>query len=302
MYSPYAAASLLGAIQNLYPQARVTSGYRGPNNPLTLRNPSSFHARGTPDDPRAVDVAPIPGVTFDQYKAAVGAKVPIAQAFDEATHPFPWTTGPNWHLATGQAPKMAALPKKPRTLADIAAPSMGLMPVQLGQQTHPPAAAPFYPPTQQPMTLADLSANDYPQGGIPQKKHSPFTAGNVLGVLGDALMAYGGLQPQFGPGLRKQQEDDKQMAFDREKLNAELEIQRQKALEPPAEVQTASYWDHLRRTDPAQFVQMMTTMDAYSPKTSIGPQGEQIVPRVQTKVINDRVFHNIGGQWVEEVQ
>src|SRR5690349_5175998 len=106
--------SLLGTIQSLYPQARLTSGYRGPNNPLTRRNPKSLHALGSPEDPRAVDIAPIPGVTFDQYKAAVGAKVPLAQAFDEASHPFPWTTGPNWHLATGAAPQMAA-PRKAKT-------------------------------------------------------------------------------------------------------------------------------------------------------------------------------------------
>jgi hypothetical protein len=166
-----ALASLLGTIQGLYPQARVTSTYRGPNNPLTRRNPSSLHAQGSPEDPRAVDIAPIPGVTFDQYRAAVGAKVPLAQAFDEASHPFPWTTGPNWHLAQGQAPKMAARPK-PRTLADIAAPSMSAMPVGLASA-----------PVASPMTLADLAL---PQGDIPQKKASKFTAGNILGVLGSS--------------------------------------------------------------------------------------------------------------------
>jgi hypothetical protein len=225
-----ALASLLGTIQGLYPQARVTSTYRGPNNPLTRRNPSSLHAQGSPEDPRAVDIAPIPGVTFDQYRAAVGAKVPLAQAFDEASHPFPWTTGPNWHLAQGQAPKMAARPK-PRTLADIAAPSMSAMPVGLASA-----------PVASPMTLADLAL---PQGDIPQKKASKFTAGNILGVLGDALMAYGGLPPQFGPNLAHQRDEERQMDFDREKFNALLQQKREEALAPPSWLQDAMTFQNL---------------------------------------------------------
>src|SRR5438445_388981 len=81
-------ASLIATIKQLFPQANVTSGYRGPNNPLTIAHPGSMHAQGSPEDPRAVDVAPIPGVNFNDYVSKIKqAGVPIAQAFDEATHP-----------------------------------------------------------------------------------------------------------------------------------------------------------------------------------------------------------------------
>jgi hypothetical protein len=210
-----------GILRNLYPQARVTSARRDPNSALGRANPRSYHNIG-----QAFDVAPIPGVQFGDYVNNLKSNgVNVVEALDEQTHPKPWTTGPNWHIAFGGA--QVAQPRKARTLADIAAPSAAAMPVGIAGAQMPSA----------PMTLGDLAANDYPQGGIPQKKHSPFTAGNVLGVLGDALMAYGGLQPQFGPGLERQHELDQQQGFDRERLNAQLVMQRQKALEPPQFIQ-----------------------------------------------------------------
>ena len=282
-------ASLLGTIHNLYPQARVTSGYRGPDNPLTRRNPRSMHAMGSPDDPRAIDVAPIPGVSFDQYVSSIKQHgVPVAQAFDEAAHPFPWTTGPNWHIASGDAP-VAQPKRKPMTLADIAKPDLGAqMPVGLDAQA----------PAQAPMTLADLSL---PQGDIPQKKHSPFTAGNILGVLGDALMAYGGLQPQFGPNLVRQQDKERQLGFDREKLNAELAARREEALakasEPPQFAQNADYFN---RMSPEQKRAVLQYQDATNPITVSMPDGPHYQPRTSVKRIGDKTYYNIGGEWYEE--
>ena len=230
-------ASLLSTIRGTYPQARVTSGFRGPNNPLTQRNPASLHAQGSAADPHAVDVAPIPGVSFDQYVSSIRRQgVPITQAFDEAAHPFPWTTGPNWHLATGAAPQGAAPvqpyypPRKPKTLADIAAPNAADQPVSLMSD---PSAGPMQP---QPQTLADLAL---PAANV--KQPSKFNLGNILGVLGDALMAYGGLQPQFGPGLRRQQEDQRAQDFDREKFNAQIQLAQEKALAPKPLTQTQQF-------------------------------------------------------------
>lgn len=275
----------LGILRQLYPNARVTSTRRDPNSALGRANPHSYHNIG-----QAFDVAPIPGVSFGDYVNNLKSNgVPVVEALDEATSPKPWTTGPNWHIAFGGS---QVAPRKPRTLADIAKPDLN---------TPAPITGLDAQPAQPQMTLADLT-QQMPQGDIPAPHHSKFNAGNVLGVLGDALMAYGGLKPEFGPRLAQQQSDERQMAFDREKLNAQLEVARQKALEPPAEVQTAAYWDNLRRTDPGQFARLMTTMDTYNPKTTIGPQGEQIVPRVQTQVLDGRVYHKIAGQWVEEVQ
>jgi hypothetical protein len=177
-------ASLLATIHGLYPQARVTSGFRGQSNPLTRRNPASMHAMSSPEDPRAVDVAPIPGVSFDQYQSSIRqAGVPVAQAFDEASHPFPWTTGPNWHIAQG--PQMAAPLRKKPTLASIAQPIAQLpsiMPMSFNAQPMQPQGA----------SLASL-AGGLPQGQV--KAPSKFNFGNIAGILGDALMAYGGMQP-----------------------------------------------------------------------------------------------------------
>jgi hypothetical protein len=118
-------------------------------------------------------------------------------------------------------------PRKPKTLADIAAPDAAQQPVGLMSD---PSAGPMQP---QPQTLADLAL---PAANV--KQPSKLNLGNILGVLGDALMAYGGLQPQFGPGLRRQQEDERATQFDREKLNAMVQLQQQKLLEPKPLTQT----------------------------------------------------------------
>jgi hypothetical protein len=178
-----------------------------------------MHAMGSPEDPRAVDVAPIPGVSFDQYQSSIRqAGVPVAQAFDEASHPFPWTTGPNWHIAQG--PQMAAPLRKKPTLASIAQPIAQLpsiMPMSFNAQPMQPQGA----------SLASL-AGGLPQGQV--KAPSKFNFGNIAGILGDALMAYGGMKPTFGPELAARQDNEQQQGFEREKFNAELQARREIAL------------------------------------------------------------------------
>jgi hypothetical protein len=121
------------------------------------------------------------------------------------------------------------------------------------------------------MTLADL-----PQGDIPQKKSSKFNLANIAGILGDALMAYGGMQPQFGPGIARQREQEADRGFDREKLNAQLEMQRQKALEPPQFIQNLQAY--MTMPDEAKR-QYLSYLDATNPIAVSGPQGTQRVPR-----------------------
>lgn len=87
-----------GIVKALYPNAHITSGFRGPDHPLTIANPNSPHARGH----GSVDVRPIPGMTFEQYVQGFKDKgYKVLQAFDEQKHPFAWTTGPNWHIVIG---------------------------------------------------------------------------------------------------------------------------------------------------------------------------------------------------------
>lgn len=86
-------------IQSLFPQARVTDWLRDPNSALGRANPGSYHNRTR----AAVDVAPIPGMTFEQYTARLrAAGYPLVEALDEQRHPLHHTTGPNWHVVLGQ--------------------------------------------------------------------------------------------------------------------------------------------------------------------------------------------------------
>lgn len=271
--------SLLGAIRQTYPQARITSGYRGPDNPLTRKNPRSFHAHGSPDDPQAVDVAPIPGVSFNDYVSSIKrAGVPVAQAFDEASHPFPWTTGPNWHIAQGQAQQMVQQRKRP-SLASL---GQSAFPVAGGMDPLAPSPEPYYAPQPpQARTLADLGPSAFPvaaNGADPlAPKKSKFTAGNIMGVLGDALMAYGGLQPQFGPGLARQHELDQQQGFDREKLSAMLDLKRQQALMPKPPTQTDRYVQEILdpNTAPARRALLRAILTRPNMVVSTGTDGSQ---------------------------
>lgn len=87
-------------IGQLFPSARITSGYRGPNHTLSLKNPGSWHAKSR----GAVDVAPIPGMTFDQYVSGIKrAGYRIIEARDEVKNPSSHATGPHWHVVIGEA-------------------------------------------------------------------------------------------------------------------------------------------------------------------------------------------------------
>lgn len=86
-------------ISQLFPNARITSGYRGPGHPLSRANPKSFHAQTA----GAVDVAPIPGMTFEQYVSRIrAAGYRIVEARDEVKNPSAHATGPHWHVVIGK--------------------------------------------------------------------------------------------------------------------------------------------------------------------------------------------------------
>ena len=86
-------------IASLFPGAKITSGYRGPGHPLSKKNPQSYHARTA----GAVDVAPIDGMTFDQYVAQIrNAGYRIVEARDEVRNPSKYATGPHWHVVIGK--------------------------------------------------------------------------------------------------------------------------------------------------------------------------------------------------------
>jgi hypothetical protein len=85
----------------LFPGARFTSFDRAANDPLSLANPGSYHS--VANDGRAVDVAPIKGMTFGQYVARwKAAGYNVVEAKNEvgegrSAH----ATGDHWHIAFG---------------------------------------------------------------------------------------------------------------------------------------------------------------------------------------------------------
>ena len=89
----------VGAVKDIFGgKARITSGYRGPNHPLSKKNPGSYHAKSR----GAVDMARIPGMSFAQARARIEeAGYPIIEAIDEYKNPSPHATGGHWHFVLG---------------------------------------------------------------------------------------------------------------------------------------------------------------------------------------------------------
>lgn len=86
-------------ISNLFPNARITSGYRGPDHRLSKANPNSYHAKSR----AAVDMAAIPGMTFEQAKRQIEAQgFGLIEAIDEYNTPSAHATGGHWHFVIGE--------------------------------------------------------------------------------------------------------------------------------------------------------------------------------------------------------
>src|SRR6478609_6325229 len=89
----YDAAS---ALETVYPGVRPNSQFRGPTDPLSIKNPDSNHINAFD----TIDVSPMDGVTYDQFVQSFRDKgYKIGETRDEAANPIPGlTTGPNWHI------------------------------------------------------------------------------------------------------------------------------------------------------------------------------------------------------------
>lgn len=82
-------------IQAVFPDAVITDAMRDPNSALGQANPGSFHVQGD----GAVDVRPIPGVTFEEFVAKLRSEgYEIIEAIDEVNNPSGHATGPHWHV------------------------------------------------------------------------------------------------------------------------------------------------------------------------------------------------------------
>lgn len=88
---PYGRA----VIEGLFPGVEVTDDLRDPNSELGRANPDSWHVNSD----GAVDVRPIPGMTFDEFIAEIeDAGYEIVEAIDEVNNPSGHATGPHWHV------------------------------------------------------------------------------------------------------------------------------------------------------------------------------------------------------------
>lgn len=103
METPPAGFRLLddarSAIERVFPGVRVTDWRRAPDSNLGRANPRSFHVRSG----AAVDIAPIPGMSFAQAAErlrASGYNV-HPDSRDEVAHPSAHATGPHWHFVLG---------------------------------------------------------------------------------------------------------------------------------------------------------------------------------------------------------
>ena len=138
-----------------------------------------------------------------------------------------------------------------------------------------------------------------------KKKHNGLfpgsDAGAIMGILGDALMAYGGLSPSFGPMMAQKNamEREQELRAERDRIKALQDAQR-----PPAEVVTAQYWARMQQEDPVGFAKAMAAKDVVSPNYEqvTDPSGyvrEVRKDRVETQVLDGVTYYKINGQWVQ---
>lgn len=97
---PQLASNAKALAQRVFPNAVITDWKRDPNSRLGRANPKSYHVRSG----AAIDMRPIPGMTFEQaiqrFKAA-GVQV-HRDSRDEVKKPSGHATGPHWHFVLGE--------------------------------------------------------------------------------------------------------------------------------------------------------------------------------------------------------
>jgi hypothetical protein len=87
-------------VNEVYPDAVVTSNHRSADDPLSKANPNSWHTKSN----AAVDVRPIKGMTFDDYvQGYKDAGYQILEAKNEVgAGRSAWATGDHWHVVLGK--------------------------------------------------------------------------------------------------------------------------------------------------------------------------------------------------------
>lgn len=297
-------------LSSAFPGVRITSSKRDPNSALGRANPKSFHNVGM-----AWDVAPIPGMTFDQYKSRVEQDGwNVREAIDEVKNPSKHATGPHWHMAVDGRKEQQPMASGLASLMQGAFPS--------AQQEIDQARA-------MPVTgLASLMQQNVMPGGqpgLPEIGRLPGVKGpgafgqggkgwQIMGIIGDALQAASGGRPTYMPMVQEQQQLETQ---GRQRL-AERQAERQAMMQewiaqqdykrqnpdPTGMESDLAAWN---RMTPEQRAQLAAMYDIKSPIAVSGPQGTYRVPRgygqpsngPATQTIDGQTYYKVNGKWYD---
>lgn len=230
-----------------FPGARVTSGKRDPNSRLGRANPRSFHNIG-----QAWDVAPIPGMTFDQYRDRVKQDGwNVREAIDEVKNPSRHATGPHWHVAVDGRKEQQEMPT---TLASLMQNNPALTPQSQQPQT-PSLASYLQAPLnnealQSPIMPGDQPGPEFvPMSPLPGvKPKGRGTANDIMGSIFDVLAAAGGGQPTYWAGVVDHQQRDEQQ---RQELAERQAAAAQKQADRHATLQDWMFQRQYERVHPA---------------------------------------------------
>ncbi|MDE2428179.1 MAG: hypothetical protein KGM99_05590 [Burkholderiales bacterium] len=297
-----------------FPGVRVTSTKRDPNSPLGRANPRSYHNIG-----QAVDIAPIPGMSFDDYVNRVKQDYNVLEARDEVNNPSAHATGPHWHLAYGDRKEQQVNPfNRPQTgyqTPGYGGDIQGQPRIGLANLLDPTAQ--IDAPQQDNTGLASLMPTE--------KAYKRGTGRDILGTIFDAMATFGGGQPNYWNSVNQEKQD----------LQAQVDAERQRMaqLRQPKYMEvggnlislnqetgqaTPVYSPGPKQPDwlgdaqafnaltPEQKAMVTQFLDVKNPIAVSGPQGTYRVPRgygqpqtQQVQQIDGRKYVNVNGQWME---
>jgi hypothetical protein len=114
------------AIETIFPGITVTDNVRDPNSKLGKANPNSFHVKTG----GAVDVKPIPGMTFPQFISQIkSAGYKVAEAKNEVGKGrSKWATGDHWHVVLSGGPGIPAKVKTKQQFEKLASGTVFIAP------------------------------------------------------------------------------------------------------------------------------------------------------------------------------
>ncbi|MCB4862354.1 hypothetical protein K7W03_22440 [Sphingobium sp. PNB] len=187
----------------------------------------------------AWDVAPIPGMTFDQYRDQVKQDGwNVREALDEVNHPSKHATGPHWHMAVDGRKEQQPMPTTLGSLMQ-SAPIYAQQPQQQSPSLASYLQAPLTNEQLQPAQMPDPSAGFVEMTPVAGVKPSTWGQGGkgwqIMGIIGDALQTMGGGRPTYAPFIQEQQQLETQGRQRLAERQAEREARLAEAMRPRVE-------------------------------------------------------------------